>query len=67
MMFKNKYKQANNDIEVDDSLKEDTIGKMKSFNKKGKSSNLAFRVIIIAASIIIIGSNIFIKNKEIER
>ena len=38
-MFKNKYKKANNDIKVDNSLKEDTIKKMKSFNTKRKLPN----------------------------
>lgn len=65
-MFKNKYKKANNDIKVDNSLKEDTIKKMESFKNKMKLPNLEFRVIIIAASIIIIGSSLFMRNKGME-
>ena len=66
MMFKNKYKEANNDVKVDSSLKEDTIKKMESFNNKRKSPNLAFRVTIIATSIMIIVSTLLIRNKGME-
>ncbi len=66
MMFRNKYKQANNDIKVDNSLKEDTIKKMESFNNKRKSPNLAFRLTIIVATIMIIVSSLLTKNKGIE-
>lgn len=65
-MFKNKYKKANNDIKVDNSLKEDTIKKMKSFNTKRKLPNLAFRVTLIIASIIVIASSLLIRNKRTE-
>ncbi|HZK33103.1 MAG TPA: serpin family protein, partial [Tissierellaceae bacterium] len=65
-MVNKKYKEANKDIKVDELLKESTIEKMKNINYKEKESNLAFRLILIVSSIIIIGSSLFMKKNETE-
>lgn len=65
-MFKKKYKQANNDIKVDQSLKEDTITKMRNMKVEEKESNFAFRAILIVASIIVIGFSLSMRKNETE-
>lgn len=65
-MFNKKYKEANNSIKIDETLKEDTIKKMRNTKFQNNSSNLGFRAILIVSTILIIGSSLFIKNKNID-
>lgn len=65
-MLSKKYKDANNDIEVEHSLKEDTIKKMKDSQGKKNGITLYPRIALAALAIVIIGSSLFIKNRKIE-
>ncbi len=65
-MFGKKYKDANNDIKIDENLKVDTINKMH--NVKAKSNRLSLRLGASAVLIValIISSSLFTKNKKVE-
>lgn len=58
-MFRKLYKEANNDIEVNKSLKESTIDKMLNANKRRPKNILKFATITVV--IVIVLSSLFIK------
>ncbi len=65
-MFGKKYKDANNDIKIDENLKTTTINKMQNINSK--NYNLSFRKVglILVAITIVISSTLFFNNKKTE-
>lgn len=58
-MFRKLYKEANNDIEVDKSLKKSTIDKMININNRRPKN--VFKFVTIAVVIVIVLSSFFIK------
>lgn len=65
-MFGKKYKDANNDIKIDENLKTTTINKMQNINSK--NYNLSFRKVglILVAITLVISSTLFFNNKKTE-
>lgn len=70
-MFEEKYKAANQEIQVDQKLKEDTIKKMEQMNdqkKRGYSTfnKVPFKKVAIAASLLIIIASVLLTNTGVE-
>lgn len=63
-MFRKLYKEANNDIEVDKSLKESTIDKMLNTNVNKRRPKSIFKFATITVVIVMVISSFFIKSNR---
>ena len=64
-MFGKRYKDANKDIKIDESLKLDTMNKMQNIKPKSNRLSLKFGISIVAALfVIIIGSSLLLKDNK---
>lgn len=65
MMFKDKYKNANKNIKVSETLKKETINRMKNGPKK-QSFNFPMRIAAAALALGLVISSFFLNNENLE-
>lgn len=64
-MFRKSYKEINKNIEMDPSLKEDTINKMLNIEEPKRRSTNIFKFVAITGVILVVGFGLLFRNNKV--